>query len=84
MENVDRQNRDFGLPADVGDDWWGEEKFVNLETSYQITRNLRAYCNVTNLLEFTNYSTQSPFKNDYPEDSYWHQRRISFGVKARF
>jgi len=84
LENVDRQNRAFGLPADVGDDWWGEEKFVNLETSYRLTKNLRVYCNVSNLMEFTNYSTQSPFDNDYPEDSYWHKRRISIGIKARF
>jgi TonB-dependent receptor len=84
LENVDRQNRDFGLPSNVGDDWWGEEKYVNLETSYRLTKAVRAYCNISNLTEFTNYSTQSPFDNDYPEDSYWHKMRISFGIKARF
>jgi hypothetical protein len=42
------------------------------------------YCNVSNLAEFTNYSTQSPYDNNYPEDSYWHEMRISFGVKGSF
>lgn len=84
LENVDRQNRAFGLAPNVGDDWWGEEKYVNLETSYRVAKNFRVYCNISNLNEFTNYSTQSPFDNDYPEDSYWHKMRVSVGVKGTF
>jgi TonB-dependent receptor len=84
LENVDRQNRSFGLASDVGDDWWGEEKYWNFETSYRVTKNYKVYCNVSNLAEFTNYSTQSPYDNNYPEDSYWHEMRISFGVKGSF
>lgn len=84
LENIDRQNRQFGLGSDVGDDWWGTEEFVNLETSYKLTNNFKVYCNISNLLEFTNYSTQSPYENDYPEDSYWHRRRISVGIKGTF
>ena len=84
LENVDRQNRAFGLPADVGDDWWGEEKYWNLETSYRVTKNFKAYCNITNLNEFTNYSTQAPFERNYPEDSYWHKMRVAFGIKGTF
>lgn len=84
LENVDRQNREFGLAPDVGDDWWGEEEYVNLETSYKISEQIKLYCNISNLLEYTNYSTQSPYENDYPEDSYWHKMRLSFGIKGSF
>ena len=49
-----------------------------------MTDKLKVFCNISNLGEYTNYSTQSPVKNDYPEDSYWHKMRISFGLKARF
>jgi TonB-dependent receptor len=84
LENVDRQNRSFGLPPDVGDDWWGEEKYWNLETSFRVTKNLKVYCNFSNLAEYTNYSTQAPVERDYLEDSYWHKMRIAFGVKGTY
>ena len=84
LESVDQQNRELGFPPDAGDDWWGPEKYWNLETSVRMTEKLKVFCNVSNLGGYTNYSTQSPVKNDYPEDSYWHKMRISFGIKARF
>jgi TonB-dependent receptor len=84
LESVDQQNRELGFPPDSGDDWWGPEKYWNLETSARMTDKLKVFCNVSNLGEYTNYSTQSPVKNDYPEDSYWHKMRISFGIKGRF
>jgi len=66
------------------DDWWGEEKYWNLETSYKITKNITAYCNFTNLGEYINVSYQQPPENRYPEDVYYERMRISFGLKARF
>jgi TonB-dependent receptor len=84
LESVDQQNRELGFPPDSGDDWWGPEKYWNLETSYRLTPKLRLYWNISNLAEYKNSSYQSPVKNNYPEDSYWHKRRMSFGIKARF
>jgi TonB-dependent receptor len=84
LESVDHQNRELGFPPDSGDDWWGPEKYWNLETSYRLTPKLRLYWNISNLAEYKNSSYQSPVKNNYPEDSYWHKRRMSFGIKARF
>jgi hypothetical protein len=84
LESIDQQNRELGFPPDSGDDWWGPEKYWNLETSYRFTRSLRVYCNISNLAEYTNASYQSPVANRYPEDSYWHKMRISFGVRGSF
>ena len=84
LENVDQQNRELGFPPDSGDDWWGEEKYWNLETSYRLTPKIRAYWNISNLGEYVNASYQSPPENGYPEDSYWHKMRMSVGIKARF
>jgi len=84
LESIDQQNRELGFPPDSGDDWWGEEKFWNLETSYRLTPKIRAYWNISNLGEYTNSSYQSPSGNNYPEDSYWHKMRMSVGIKARF
>jgi TonB-dependent receptor len=84
LESIDQQNRELGFPPDSGDDWWGPEKYWNLETSYRFTRSLRVYCNFSNLAEYTNASYQSPVANRYPEDSYWHKMRISFGVRGSF
>lgn len=84
LESVDQQNRELGFTPDSGDDWWGPEKYWNLETSFKVTDTYRIFMNVTNLTEFTNSSYQSPPYNDYPEDSYWGKRRISFGIKGRF
>ena len=83
-ENIDQQNRGLGIPPYALDDWWGEEKYWNLETSYKITKNISAYCNFTNLGEYTNVSYQQPPENRYPEDVYYERMRISFGLKARF
>ncbi|BET68671.1 hypothetical protein ASA1KI_35890 [Opitutales bacterium ASA1] len=84
LESVDQQNRELGFPPDSGDDWWGPEKYWNLETSYRLTDKIKVFCNVSNLFEYTNSSYQSPPANGYPEDSYWHKRRIAFGVKGSF
>lgn len=84
LENVDQQNRELGFPPDSGDDWWGDEEYWNLETSYRVTPNFRVFCNVTNLAEYTNSSYQSPPANGYPEDSYWHEIRVAFGIRGRF
>jgi TonB-dependent receptor len=84
LESVDQQNRELGFPPDAADDWWGPEKYWNLESSYRVTRNFKVYCNVSNLSEYTNSSYQSPPENRYPEDSYWGKMRISFGVKGQF
>ena len=84
LDSIDQQNRDSGSGPDARDDWWGEQRFWNWESSYRVTSNIRVYLNITNLLEFTNVGYQSPPKNGYPEDSYHHQRRWSFGVKATF
>lgn len=84
LESVDRQNRELGFTPDSGDDWWGEQKYWNWESSYRLSRNYRLYLNVTNLFEYTNVGYQSPPKNRYPEDSYFHQRRWSFGIKGSF
>ena len=84
LDSIDRQNRDSGSGPDARDDWWGETHYWNWESSYQVTKNFKVYLNVSNLFEFTNVGYQSPPENNYPEDSYWHQRRWSFGVKGTF
>jgi outer membrane receptor protein involved in Fe transport len=84
LDSIDRQNRDSGSGPDARDDWWGETKYWNWESSYKVTKNFKVYLNITNLFEFTNVGYQSPPENNYPEDSYWHQRRWSFGVKGTF
>jgi TonB-dependent receptor len=84
LDNIDQQNQNSGSGPDARDDWWGEQKYWNWESSYRISKNFRVYLNVSNLLEFTNVGYQSPPENNYPEDSYFHQRRWSFGVKGTF
>jgi TonB-dependent receptor len=84
LDSIDQQNRDSGSGPDARDDWWGEQKYWNWESSVKITKNFKVYLNVTNLFEYTNVGYQSPPENGYPEDSYWHQRRWSFGVKGTF
>jgi len=84
LESVDQQNRELGFPPDAADDWWGPERYWNLETSYRVSERLKVYFNVSNLFEYRNYSTQSPPANRYPEDSYWHKRRFAVGLKGSF
>jgi len=84
LDNVDQQNQNSGSGPDARDDWWGEQKYWNWESSYRISKNFKVYVNVTNLLEYQNVGYQSPPENRYPEDSYFHQRRWSFGVKGTF
>ncbi len=81
LANVDQQ---FGSNTGIEDDWWGEEKYWNLETSYRLNKNLRLFCNVSNLDEYTNSSYQDRPEFGYPEDSYWHELRVAFGVKGTY
>lgn len=84
LETVDRQNREAGASPDQFDDWWGVQEYWNWESSVKITKNFKVYVNITNIFEYTNVGYQSPPENGYQEDSYWHQRRWSFGVKGTF
>lgn len=71
-----------GLNSFVEDDIFGDTEVVNMNLSYQALDNLTLYLNATNLLNEENASRQGYAR--YPEDIYYNERRVQFGIKGQF
>jgi TonB-dependent receptor len=71
-----------GLNSFVEDDIFGDTHTVNALVSYQLLDNVTLYMNGTNLLNEQNASRQGYAR--YPEDIYYNERRIQFGIKGQF
>jgi TonB-dependent receptor len=71
-----------GLNSFVEDDVFGDTQTFNALFSYQVLDNVTVYVNGTNIFNEQNASRQG-YKR-YPEDVYYNERRIQFGVKGQF
>ena len=66
----------------IFDDTFMNPGTLDMELAYAVNDKLKFFVNGTNLLEGINASRQGFFA--YPEDSYPHETRWTFGVKGRF
>ena len=64
------------------DDYFDNPGQLDAELGYRINDNYSIYLNVTNITEGINASRQGYYQ--YPEDSYPHRRRWTFGIKGHF
>lgn len=71
-----------GLNSYIEDDIFGDTTVWNANVSYQLLDNVTIYVNGTNLFNEQNASRQA--YNRYPEDIYYNERRIQFGIKGQF
>lgn len=71
-----------GLNSFVEDDIFGDTTVFNANVSYQLLDNVTLYVNGTNLFNEQNASRQG--YDRYPEDIYYNERRIQFGIKGQF
>ena len=64
------------------DDIFGATETWNVNFSYEVSKGMTVYLNGTNIFNETNASRQG--FTPYPEDVYYNERRIAFGVKGVF
>lgn len=71
-----------GVNSFVEDDIFGDTEVFNALVSYQLLDNVNVYVNGTNIFNEQNASRQGYAR--YPEDVYYNERRIQFGIKGQF
>ncbi len=74
-----------GLDVDnTLDDYFGAYESLNWESSYQLTKHLKLFFNVNNLMDEPQISYQGYKRTDNPEDYTTYSWRATFGASYKF